>query len=95
MNISLTQELDHYVQEKVSLGMYHSASEVIRDGLRLLKERDADHEVRHAELRRLVREGFDQIDRGEFIDFASSDEIVSHVTTAGRQRLEAPQKHVA
>jgi antitoxin ParD1/3/4 len=36
MNISLTQELEQFVQLQVQSGLYHSASEVIRDGLRLL-----------------------------------------------------------
>ena len=40
MNVSLTSELEQYVREKVNSGMYYSASEVIREGLRLLKERD-------------------------------------------------------
>ena len=40
MNISLTPELDSYVQQKVQTGMYHSASEVIRASLRLLEERE-------------------------------------------------------
>jgi antitoxin ParD1/3/4 len=37
MNISLTAELEQFVQFQVQSGMYHSASEVIREGLRLLK----------------------------------------------------------
>ena len=40
MNVLLTHELDTFVQQKVQTGMYHSASDVIRDGLRLLKEQD-------------------------------------------------------
>jgi antitoxin ParD1/3/4 len=40
MNISLTPELEQLVNDKVKSGLYQTASEVIRDGLRLLKERD-------------------------------------------------------
>jgi antitoxin ParD1/3/4 len=36
MNISLTEELHRFVEQKVESGLYHSASEVIREGLRLL-----------------------------------------------------------
>lgn len=36
MNVSLTPELEKFVQGKVESGLYHSASEVIREGLRLL-----------------------------------------------------------
>lgn len=40
MNISLTPELEQLVDDKVNTGMYQTASEVIREGLRLLRERD-------------------------------------------------------
>ncbi len=40
MNVSLTPELEKLVQDKVASGLYQTASEVIREGLRLLKERD-------------------------------------------------------
>ena len=40
MNVSLTPELERVVNEKVESGMYQTASEVVREALRLLKERD-------------------------------------------------------
>lgn len=40
MNISLTKELERYLQRKVSSGLYTSVSEVVREGLRLLQEQD-------------------------------------------------------
>lgn len=42
MNVHLTAELDAYVRRKVESGLYGSASEVIREGLRLLARRDAE-----------------------------------------------------
>lgn len=41
MNISLTKELEQFVQSKVKQGFYQSASEVVREGLRLIAEQDA------------------------------------------------------
>lgn len=41
MNVSLTPELEQFVEARVQSGFYHSASEVIREGLRLLAEQDA------------------------------------------------------
>ena len=89
MNISLTPELDTFVEGKVKSGLYHSASEVIREGLRLLKERDALQEIRIEELRKQVREGFAQIDRGDYLEFSSAEDIVSHITQEGRKRSAA------
>lgn len=59
MNVSLTPELEQYVQEKVSSGLYYSASEVIREGLRLLKERELLQQIRLQELRQDIQAGLD------------------------------------
>jgi antitoxin ParD1/3/4 len=65
MNVSLTSELERFVEEKVRSGDYTSASEVVRAGLRLLREREAEYHARLDALRRDVREGLEQIERGE------------------------------
>lgn len=44
MNVSLTPQLEEFVRRKVESGLYNNASEVIREGLRLLIERDAAKE---------------------------------------------------
>jgi putative addiction module CopG family antidote len=49
MNVSLTSELEKLVNEKVRSGLYQTASEVVREALRLLKQRD--DEVRRADQR--------------------------------------------
>ena len=59
MNVSLTPELEQYVQEKVKSGMYYSASEVIREGLRLLQEKDEMHQFRLQQLRQDIQAGLD------------------------------------
>ena len=65
MNVSLTKELEKLVNDKVDSGLYHTASEVIREGLRLLDERDRLYRARLEELRTDVQKGLDQLDRGE------------------------------
>jgi antitoxin ParD1/3/4 len=67
MNVSLTPELERLVQEKVSSGLYNSASEVVREALRLLHERDELRKVRLEELRREIAKGIDAADRGELV----------------------------
>jgi antitoxin ParD1/3/4 len=62
MNVSLTPELEQYIQTKVSTGMYYSASEVVREGLRLLKERDHLQKIRLQELRLDIQAGLDSGD---------------------------------
>jgi antitoxin ParD1/3/4 len=65
MNVSLTKELEKLVTAKVKSGLYHTASEVVREGLRLLEERDRLYQLRLEEVRGEVKKGLDQLDRGE------------------------------
>jgi antitoxin ParD1/3/4 len=59
MNVSLTPELEKLVENKVKSGLYHTASEVIRDGLRLLEERDRLYRARLEALRKDIRKGLE------------------------------------
>lgn len=65
MNVSLTSELENYVKSKVATGMYNSVSEVMREALRLLKERDAMQAIRLEALRQDINKGMDSLERGE------------------------------
>ena len=72
MNISLTPELKKFVEKEVRSGLYQTASEVIRAGLRRLKE-DQDVRLPKApktleELEAQLLQGIDRLDRGEGID---------------------------
>lgn len=73
MNISLTPELENLINEKVKSGLYNSASEVIRESLRLLQEQDELRRIRRDELRREIMLGVEQIRRGEYIEVKSSE----------------------
>lgn len=64
MNVSLTHRLEKLVNEKVSSGLYHSASEVVRAGLRLLGEQDEIRQRRLKELRREIALGLEDARRG-------------------------------
>ena len=65
MNVSLTSELENYVKSKVAKGMYNSVSEVMREALRLLEERDAMQAIRLEALRQDINRGIDSLERGE------------------------------
>lgn len=68
MNISLTRELEQLVHTKVQSGLYLSASEVIREALRLLEEFERLKGNRLAQLRSEVALGLEQLDRGEVVN---------------------------
>ena len=70
MNVSLTPELAGFVKEQVASGMYHSASEVVREGLRLLLLQRQQRHARLEELRGQIAVGIEELDRGEAISGA-------------------------
>lgn len=92
MNVPLTAELEQLVNEKVASGMYSSASEVIREGLRLLKERDELRRIQREELRRDILMGAEQIRQGKGKKYAGGAELADGVKRRGRGRLEAGRK---
>ncbi|MCZ2291875.1 MAG: type II toxin-antitoxin system ParD family antitoxin [Burkholderiales bacterium] len=59
MNVNLTPQLEAMVRAKVSSGLYTSASEVVREALRLMEEQDRMRQIKLDELRREVRKGLD------------------------------------
>lgn len=63
MNVSLTSELENYVKAKVATGMYNSVSEVMREALRLMEERDALQAARLEALRQDINKGLDSLER--------------------------------
>ena len=67
MNVSLTPELERLVQEKVESGMYQTASEVVRAGLRLLEQQQELHILNVEEARKKVKRGMQQIKDGQGI----------------------------
>jgi antitoxin ParD1/3/4 len=68
MNVSLTPELEKFVSAKVGSGRYNSASEVVREALRLLEE----HESARAEFNWEIGRRLASLDRGETVDPAKA-----------------------
>jgi antitoxin ParD1/3/4 len=73
-NINLTDHLDRFIEKEVVSGRYGNASEVVREGLRLLETRKAESRAKLQWLRGAVRESLEELDRGEGIVFESVDE---------------------
>ena len=68
MNVSLTPELENFVQTKVISGRYTSASEVVREALRLLEDQDQSRAAQLEVFRSGVDRRLASLDRGEGID---------------------------
>ncbi|ABD87769.1 type II toxin-antitoxin system ParD family antitoxin [Rhodopseudomonas palustris] len=70
MNVSLTDELGEFVKSRVSSGRYTSASEVVREALRLMERHEQTEAAKLQWLQQAYREGSASGDAGE-IDFAA------------------------
>jgi antitoxin ParD1/3/4 len=81
MNVSLTDELERFVDGKVESGLYNNASEVVREGLRLLKE----HDEFRARVRESIERGWAQAHAGDLLDGSTA-------MAEARQRLKTPSK---
>ena len=68
MNVSIGSELEEFIKSKVATGDYASASEVVRDGLRLLKEKDHAREVELQAIRDKIEHGWQQAEAGLLLD---------------------------
>jgi antitoxin ParD1/3/4 len=68
MSISLTPELEQFIQNQVASGKYASTEEVIIAGIKLLEERETIYKGRFEELKREIAIGIEASDRGEVID---------------------------
>jgi antitoxin ParD1/3/4 len=88
MNISLTPELEQLVHDKVKSGLYNSASEVVREALRLLQERDELRRLRLEELKRQIKVGIEDLDAGRSVVF--DEETLEGIKRRGRERLAQP-----
>jgi antitoxin ParD1/3/4 len=82
MNISLNPELEELINRKIQSGDYHSAAEVISEGLRLLKEQDELKRIRLEELKREISIGLEQANRGECTPLD-----IEEIKAEGRKRL--------
>jgi antitoxin ParD1/3/4 len=83
-NVVLTDHHEKVIEQLVTSGRYQNASEVLREGLRLVEQRQAREEARLAALKEAARIGFLDIDEGRFQD-VSDDRLEEFVAELGQQ----------
>jgi antitoxin ParD1/3/4 len=68
VNVSLTPELEEFIQKKVTSGRYTSASEVVREALRLLEDQEKVIAAQRKEFRAELERRTASLQRGEGLD---------------------------
>ena len=88
MNVSLTPELEQLVKDEIKSGQYKSASEVVREGLRLVRLR----REKLAALRREIQLGIDDIERGDYTEYTSVEDLFEDIEAAVAKRAAKKRK---
>jgi antitoxin ParD1/3/4 len=83
LNVSLTPELDRFVQNRVATGRYQTASEVIREGLRLLEQQERDRDAAFEALKGKLKRAAAQAERGELVE---PDDVLKQIEAIRHQR---------
>lgn len=78
-NVVLTDHQADLVEQLVASGRYQNASEVLREGLRLVEGREAEDKARLKALREAARLGVADMEEGRFRSFKSPDAIRGHL----------------
>jgi len=88
MNVNLGDKFEQLVRNRVETGRYNNASEVIREALRLLEERDELRALRKEELRKKIAEGLDSLRAGKVHD---GEEVFDRIE-AELDQLKRPRR---
>lgn len=91
-NVVLTDQQEKIIQTLVASGQYQNASEVLREGLRLLARREAEDRGKLEALREAARLGFGALDRGEFQQFDEPEELEDYLNELSERAVFNPTK---
>ena len=86
MNVHLTPELEQLVQTKVQSGCYNSASEVVREALRIMEQRDEVRSIQLQELRHRMDRALGESARGEGTDGEEFMQGMLELDTGNRRK---------
>jgi antitoxin ParD1/3/4 len=87
MNVSLTSEMEQWVQQKVGSGLYTSASEVVREAIRALHAKETQNRFKMANLRDAIEEGIRSMDQQVGSEWTES--LSEKIKQSGRKRRRA------
>ena len=79
LNVVLTKHQEQVIENLVGSGRYQDASEVLGEGLRLVEQRESEDAAKLQVLREAARAGIAALDRGEFKEFDSFDELEAYL----------------
>jgi antitoxin ParD1/3/4 len=92
-NVVLTERQETLIEALVQSGRYQNASEVMREGLRLVENREAEEAVKLDALRAAIDLGLASIERGDAKTFPNAASLVEYLKKVGaKARNVAPDQ---
>ena len=82
-NVNLTDHFHRFIDANVEAGRFQNASEVVREGLRLLEQRQREDDLKVERLRQAVEAGRQDARRGRVVAVAA-DEVGAFLARLGR-----------
>lgn len=91
-NVVLTQQQEEMIERLIACGRYQNASEVLRDGLRLVEARDAEMQARLDALRDAARVGIADVEAGRVRAFESPSALERHLAALAEDAIARRSK---
>ncbi len=91
-NVVLTDRQAKFVEKMVASGRYQNASEVMREGLRLVEQQEAENAAKLKALREAVQLGIDDIEAGRGITFDSFEAMEEYLRKSTAAALDRKRK---
>lgn len=74
-NVNLTDHFDQFIDATIASGRFSNASEIVREALRLLEQREREDEAKLKWLQGAAKEGFDAIEQGDYVSLDSREAL--------------------
>ena len=84
-SVNLTEYFDRFIEAGIASGRFSNTGEVVREGLRLLEQREREDQAKIEWLRAAAKEKFDDIERGAYVTLRSDKEIGDLIDRLGEE----------
>ncbi len=91
-NVVLTEHHEELLERLLASGRYQNASEVLREGLRLIESKEAEDAAKLKALREAVQLGVDDMEAGRYKEFESFEEMEAYLTAVTDAAIDSTQK---
>lgn len=94
-NVVITDRQAAFIEQLVGSGEYQNASEVLREGLRLVEERRAEYSAKLEALRAAVQKGIDSIEAGRYTRLSTEEEMDAHFNALADKAIAQAEAEMA